>query len=186
MISDIAVRRPVFAAVAAILLCVIGLAAFTALPVRELPDIDPPIVSVNTVYTGASAEVMAAGLDVILGDEQVKSVFVNVFGGITACDEVANGIVKALEISAAFSLSDVYLGSRPGPVEPGTSGAPDAGGPSRRVWMFRVESGLKDGSRCAPATPRRAPPVRPRGPRPRPVRPPASTTPSAAARPSTG
>ncbi|MCG7300950.1 ADP-forming succinate--CoA ligase subunit beta [Brevibacterium ravenspurgense] len=47
---------------------------------------------------GASAEVMANGLDVILGDEQVKSVFVNVFGGITACDAVANGIVKALEI----------------------------------------------------------------------------------------
>ncbi|MET4098245.1 succinyl-CoA synthetase beta subunit [Agrococcus sp. UYP10] len=47
---------------------------------------------------GASAEVMAAGLDVILGDADVKSVFVNVFGGITACDEVANGIVKALEI----------------------------------------------------------------------------------------
>jgi succinyl-CoA synthetase beta subunit len=47
---------------------------------------------------GASAEVMANGLDVILGDPQVKSVFVNVFGGITACDAVANGIVKALEI----------------------------------------------------------------------------------------
>jgi len=47
---------------------------------------------------GASAEVMAAGLDVILGDAQVKSVFVNVFGGITACDAVANGIVGALAV----------------------------------------------------------------------------------------
>ncbi|WP_138418464.1 ADP-forming succinate--CoA ligase subunit beta [Sinomonas gamaensis] len=46
---------------------------------------------------GASAEVMANGLSIILGDEQVKSVFVNVFGGITACDAVANGIVGALE-----------------------------------------------------------------------------------------
>lgn len=46
---------------------------------------------------GASAEVMANGLDVVLGDEQVKSVFVNVFGGITACDAVANGIVGALD-----------------------------------------------------------------------------------------
>ncbi|MBH0116342.1 ADP-forming succinate--CoA ligase subunit beta [Salinibacterium sp. NG253] len=45
---------------------------------------------------GASAEVMAAGLDVILNDPQVKSVFVNVFGGITACDAVAHGIVGAL------------------------------------------------------------------------------------------
>jgi succinyl-CoA synthetase beta subunit len=47
---------------------------------------------------GASAEVMAAGLDVILGDPAVKSVFVNVFGGITACDAVATGIVEALKI----------------------------------------------------------------------------------------
>ena len=46
---------------------------------------------------GASAEVMANGLDVILGDEQVSAVFVNVFGGITACDAVANGIVGALK-----------------------------------------------------------------------------------------
>jgi len=47
---------------------------------------------------GASATVMANGLDVILGDPQVKSVFVNVFGGITSCVAVAEGIVKALEI----------------------------------------------------------------------------------------
>ncbi|HVL83326.1 MAG TPA: ADP-forming succinate--CoA ligase subunit beta [Pseudonocardia sp.] len=47
---------------------------------------------------GASAEVMAAGLDVVLGDPGVKSVFVNVFGGITACDAVATGIVEALRI----------------------------------------------------------------------------------------
>nr|WP_253281959.1 ADP-forming succinate--CoA ligase subunit beta [Arcanobacterium phocae] len=46
---------------------------------------------------GANAEVMAHGLDVILNDPDVRSVFVNVFGGITACDEVANGIVRALE-----------------------------------------------------------------------------------------
>ncbi|MFH8785815.1 ADP-forming succinate--CoA ligase subunit beta [Streptomyces roseoverticillatus] len=47
---------------------------------------------------GASAEVMANGLEIILGDPDVKSVFVNVFGGITACDEVAKGIVQALEL----------------------------------------------------------------------------------------
>ena len=45
---------------------------------------------------GASAEVMANGLSIILGDADVRSVFVNVFGGITACDAVANGIVQAL------------------------------------------------------------------------------------------
>ncbi len=47
---------------------------------------------------GANAQVMADGLDVILGDEQVRAVFVNVFGGLTACDEVASGIKGALEI----------------------------------------------------------------------------------------
>ena len=47
---------------------------------------------------GASAEVMANGLEIILGDVQVKSVFVNVFGGITACDAVANGIVQAFDL----------------------------------------------------------------------------------------
>jgi succinyl-CoA synthetase beta subunit len=47
---------------------------------------------------GASAEVMANGLSIILGDSDVRSVFVNVFGGITACDAVANGIVQALEM----------------------------------------------------------------------------------------
>lgn len=58
MLSDLSVRRPVFAAVAAIVLCVIGLAAFFFLPVRELPDVDPPVVSVSTSYAGASAEVI--------------------------------------------------------------------------------------------------------------------------------
>jgi succinyl-CoA synthetase beta subunit len=47
---------------------------------------------------GASAQVMANGLEIILGDPDVRSVFVNVFGGITACDEVANGIVQALKL----------------------------------------------------------------------------------------
>jgi succinyl-CoA synthetase beta subunit len=47
---------------------------------------------------GASAEVMANGLEIILGDPAVKSVFVNVFGGITACDAVANGIIQAFAL----------------------------------------------------------------------------------------
>jgi succinyl-CoA synthetase beta subunit len=50
---------------------------------------------------GASAQVMADGLEIILSDPDVRAVFVNVFGGITACDEVANGIVQALEMLAA-------------------------------------------------------------------------------------
>ena len=47
---------------------------------------------------GASAQVMANGLEIVLGDPDVKAVFVNVFGGITACDAVANGIVQAIEM----------------------------------------------------------------------------------------
>jgi succinyl-CoA synthetase beta subunit len=50
---------------------------------------------------GASAEVMANGLEIIISDAQVKSVFVNVFGGITACDAVADGIVQAFELLAS-------------------------------------------------------------------------------------
>ncbi len=50
---------------------------------------------------GASAEVMANGLEIIISDPQVESVFVNVFGGITACDAVANGIVQAFELLAS-------------------------------------------------------------------------------------
>ncbi len=58
---------------------------------------------------GASAEVMAAGLDVILNDPQVKSVFVNVFGGITACDAVANGIVGALTTLGAKATKPLVV-----------------------------------------------------------------------------
>ena len=58
---------------------------------------------------GASAAVMAAGLDVILGDPDVKSVFVNVFGGITACDAVANGIVEALKILGASATKPLVV-----------------------------------------------------------------------------
>ena len=50
---------------------------------------------------GASAEIMANGLEIIISDDQVKSVFVNVFGGITACDAVANGIVQAFQLLAS-------------------------------------------------------------------------------------
>jgi succinyl-CoA synthetase beta subunit len=50
---------------------------------------------------GASAEVMANGLEIIISDPQVESVFVNVFGGITACDAVANGIVQAFQLLAS-------------------------------------------------------------------------------------
>ncbi len=58
---------------------------------------------------GASAEVMAAGLEIILSDPDVRSVFVNVFGGITACDAVANGIVSALGILGAAASKPLVV-----------------------------------------------------------------------------
>ncbi|MGO1052607.1 ADP-forming succinate--CoA ligase subunit beta [Crossiella sp. CA198] len=58
---------------------------------------------------GASAQVMADGLEIILGDPDVRSVFVNVFGGITACDAVANGIVAALEILGADAAKPLVV-----------------------------------------------------------------------------
>jgi multidrug efflux pump len=78
-LSDLSVRRPVFAAVAAIILCVVGLAAFTALPVRELPSVDPPVVSVSTVYRGASAEVV---------EERITQVIEGQVAGIQGIDRV--------------------------------------------------------------------------------------------------
>jgi succinyl-CoA synthetase beta subunit len=58
---------------------------------------------------GASAQVMADGLGIILGDPDVKSVFVNVFGGITACDAVANGIVQALSMLGASATKPIVV-----------------------------------------------------------------------------
>ncbi|HYG27285.1 MAG TPA: efflux RND transporter permease subunit [Caulobacteraceae bacterium] len=79
MLSDISVRRPVFAAVLAIILCVIGLAAFAGLPVRELPSVDPPVVSISTNYGGASAEVV---------EERITQVIERQVSGIQGIDEV--------------------------------------------------------------------------------------------------
>jgi succinyl-CoA synthetase beta subunit len=58
---------------------------------------------------GASAQVMADGLGIILGDSDVRSVFVNVFGGITACDAVANGIVQALTMLGAQATKPIVV-----------------------------------------------------------------------------
>jgi multidrug efflux pump len=79
MLSDISVRRPVFAAVAAIILCVVGLASFSALTVRELPSVDPPVVSVSTNYRGASAEVI---------EERITELIERQIAGIEGIDRI--------------------------------------------------------------------------------------------------
>jgi multidrug efflux pump len=65
-LSDVSVRRPVFAGVIAILLAVIGLVGFMSLSVREYPDVDPPVVSVETSYTGAAASVVESRITQVL------------------------------------------------------------------------------------------------------------------------
>ena len=82
LLSDVSVKRPVFAAVVAILLVLTGLVAFTRLSVREVPDVDPPIVSIETNYRGAAANVVESRItqvieDRISGIEGVESITSN-------------------------------------------------------------------------------------------------------------
>jgi multidrug efflux pump len=79
ILSDISIRRPVFATVINLLIIIIGLVAFSRLELREYPDIDPPVVSVETLYIGASAQVIETRVTKILEDsisgiEGVKSI----------------------------------------------------------------------------------------------------------------
>ena len=67
-LSDLSVRRPVFATVLSLLLVILGAMAFRLLPVRELPDIDPPIVSISTTYRGASADVIETKITQVIED----------------------------------------------------------------------------------------------------------------------
>ncbi|MET4026780.1 multidrug efflux pump [Marinobacter sp. MBR-99] len=79
VLSDISIKRPVFATVLSLLVVVFGVAALMGLPVREYPDIDPPIVSVSTDYTGAAAEVVDTQITQIIegaisGIEGIRSI----------------------------------------------------------------------------------------------------------------
>ncbi len=67
-LSDLSVRRPVFATVISALLVILGIMAFRLLPVRELPDIDPPIISISTNYRGASADVVETKITQVIED----------------------------------------------------------------------------------------------------------------------
>ena len=68
LVSDLSIRRPVLATVVSLLLIVLGIFAFTRLPLRELPDIDPPVVSITTTYVGASAAVVETRITQVLED----------------------------------------------------------------------------------------------------------------------
>jgi len=97
MLSDLSVKRPVFAAVAAIILVVIGLAAFFALPIRELPNVDPPVVSISTVYRGASAEII---------EERITQVLERQVSGIQGIDRVTSSSRDGRsQINITFTLN---------------------------------------------------------------------------------
>ncbi|AWB58834.1 MULTISPECIES: efflux RND transporter permease subunit [unclassified Colwellia] len=79
ILSDLSVKRPVFATVINLLIITFGIVAFLTLPLREYPDIDPPVVSINTTYPGASAAIVESKITQILEDrisgiEGVKSI----------------------------------------------------------------------------------------------------------------
>ncbi|MGI9343482.1 MAG: efflux RND transporter permease subunit, partial [Gammaproteobacteria bacterium] len=69
VISDISVRRPVFAAVLSLVLIILGLLAIDRLAIREYPDVSPPVVAVQTFYRGASAEVIERRITQVIEDE---------------------------------------------------------------------------------------------------------------------
>ncbi len=68
-LSDVSIKRPVLATVMCLTLVLFGVISFTRLPIRESPDIDAPVVSITTVYTGASARVMEVEVSQVLEDE---------------------------------------------------------------------------------------------------------------------
>jgi multidrug efflux pump len=97
MLSDISVRRPVLAAVAAIVLCVIGFVAFQSLTVRELPSVDPPVVGISTTYRGASAEVI---------EERITELIERQVAGIEGIDRVQSSSRDgASRINISFNLN---------------------------------------------------------------------------------
>ncbi len=81
LLSDISVKRPVSALVLSLLLCVFGLVSFSKLAVREMPDIENPVVSINTRYSGASATII---------ESQITSVLEDQLSGISGVDEITS------------------------------------------------------------------------------------------------
>ena len=107
ILSEVSVRRPVFATVMSLLLVILGLAALLNLPVRQYPDIDPPVVSIQTTYRGASAEVIETKLTQVIEDR------ISGIEGIekltsTSRDEVSSIVVEfSLERDVDEAANDI-------------------------------------------------------------------------------
>ena len=96
ILSDVSVRRPVFAMVLSLLLAIIGLMAAARLSVRETPNVQPPIVSVDTIYRGASAAVV---------ESKITQVIENQIAGIEGVETLRSSSVdERSRITIEFSL----------------------------------------------------------------------------------
>lgn len=96
VLSDVSIKRPVFATVVSLVLVIFGLFAYSRLSVREYPDIDPPIISVSTVYKGAAAEIVETQITQLIEDA------VSGIDGIRAI--TSNSREESSSVSIEFSL----------------------------------------------------------------------------------
>ncbi len=149
ILSDVSIRRPVLATVINILIVIVGLVAFTRLELREYPDIDPPIVSVETLYTGASAQVIETRVTKILEDsisgiEGVKSIDSSSQDGISTISVEFNLNRKVDE--AASDVRDRVLrvvGSLPDEVDVPQISKVDAN--TQPIFWITFNSPYRDG-----------------------------------------
>jgi multidrug efflux pump len=97
LLSDLSVKRPVFATVISLLLVVFGLLAFSRLPLREYPNIDPPIVSIETNYTGAAANVVETRITELIEDS---------IAGVEGINTIASSSVDGRsQITVEFNIN---------------------------------------------------------------------------------
>ncbi|MCW8332621.1 vibriobactin export RND transporter permease subunit VexH [Vibrio paucivorans] len=103
LLSDVSVKRPIAAIVLSLLLCVFGIVSFTQLSVREMPDIESPVVSINTRYEGASATII---------ESQITSVLEEQLSGISGVDEISSTTRNSMSrIQIVFDLDyDLNIG----------------------------------------------------------------------------
>lgn len=146
MISDLAVRRPVFAAVAAIILSVVGLAAFFLTPVRELPDVDPPIVSVSTSYAGASAEVIESRITEPIEQQLAGIQGVERINSTSRDGQSRVSVEFALDVDVDVAANDVRdrvsraQGQLPDQADPPQIAKADADAQPIMILFFRSEN----------------------------------------------
>ncbi|MEH0760678.1 vibriobactin export RND transporter permease subunit VexH [Vibrio sp. 16] len=96
LLSDVSVKRPVAALVLSLLLCVFGIVSFSKLAVREMPDIESPVVSISTRYEGASATII---------ESQITSVLEDQLSGISGIDEISSTTRNSMSrITITFDL----------------------------------------------------------------------------------